>query len=183
MIWRGDDPLYKLFRLYLLTNELNDLVTTNLMVDEIVQLSGEKKLHPGLKSTELAYKLTVPGNPNLCYPDWILSGIWSRSWSTLHRDFIVHQLGSEALNFPEDVEAWIGKDGVGGCFFRSLRAAEMVITISMALLRRVPTVIPWLSKMVVLRASWQLADTNSSTEEMAGDVIRMLDHRGSLIAE
>jgi hypothetical protein len=69
MIRRGDDPLHHLFLLKPLTDILNDLVTTNLTEDEIVLLPGEKKPSPGLKSIELAYESTAPGNPNLCCPD------------------------------------------------------------------------------------------------------------------
>jgi hypothetical protein len=84
MIWHGDDPLHRLFPLYLLSDKLNDLVTINLMVDEKILLSGEKKLNPSLKSIELACESTAPENPlRIVCRDFIV------------QQSIIHQGGSE----------------------------------------------------------------------------------------
>ena len=73
--------------MYLLADKLNDVLTSNLVMDEIVQKSEEWQRIPSEDEVALAYSSTVKGNP----------------LRTICRDYYVHESSTAMLeNFQED---------------------------------------------------------------------------------
>lgn len=79
--YMGDNSFKGLIMLYLLANKLNDLTTTNLVMDEIIVLSEKVREIPSSYSITLVYKSTAAGSPlrKLCRDyyvheamDWML---------------------------------------------------------------------------------------------------------------
>jgi hypothetical protein len=60
---QDNGSLRPLVRLYLLADKLNDIITTNLVMDEIIRLSDELLRVPCSKFVTLAYTSTVVGSP------------------------------------------------------------------------------------------------------------------------
>jgi hypothetical protein len=60
---KGDDSFKGLITLYLLADKLNDIITTNLVADEIIRTSEDLRKVPNSLCVTLAFDSTVAGSP------------------------------------------------------------------------------------------------------------------------
>ena len=58
-----DNPFKGLIALYLLADKLNEIITTNLVADEIIRTSEALHMIPSTSCVTLAFNSTIEGNP------------------------------------------------------------------------------------------------------------------------
>jgi hypothetical protein len=97
-VYEEGKSLGGLIKLYLLADKLNDILTSNLVMDEIIHLSEEWRRIPCDDEVALAYRLTTTGNPlrSICRDYFVHEGT-ARLLETLEEGTLPFQFIKDVL--------------------------------------------------------------------------------------